>query len=97
MDDIRESASLKIIEKLYKSRLNNISYFDPHVKERIFHKNFKNLKSIKRISSSKIKKFDIVVLMTDHDVFDYKMLLKYSKIIIDCRGRYKINEKVIRA
>ena len=42
-------------------------------------------------------KFDIVVLMTDHDVFDYKMLLKYSKIIIDCRGRYKINEKVIRA
>ena len=97
MDDIRESASLKIIEKLYKSRLNNISYFDPHVKDQIFHKNFKNLKSIKRISSSKIKKFDIVVLMTDHDVFDYKMLLKYSKIIIDCRGRYKINEKVIRA
>ncbi len=97
MDDIRESASLKIIEKLYKNRLNNISYFDPHIKNQLFNKNFKNLKSIKRISSSKIKKFDIVILMTDHDVFDYKMLLKYSKIIIDCRGRYKINEKVIRA
>ena len=38
----------------------------------------------------------MVILMTDHDAFDYKMLLKNSKLIIDCRGRYKVNNKVIR-
>ena len=40
--------------------------------------------------------FDLVVLMTDHDCFDYKFINKNSKKIIDCRGKFPISEKVIR-
>ena len=97
MDDIRESASIKLIEKLNKIKFYKIQYHDPHLKSIILNKNLEKIKKIKKISSNKIKKFDIVVLMTDHDVFDYKMLLQNSKLIIDCRGRYKVNNKVIRA
>ena len=35
--------------------------------------------------------------MTDHDKFDYKLIYKHSKLIIDCRGRYAVDQKVYRA
>ena len=34
--------------------------------------------------------------MTDHDLFDYDMLKKNSKLIIDCRGRFEAKENVQR-
>ena len=34
--------------------------------------------------------------MTDHDAFDYKIIKKNSKKIIDCRGRYQIDNNVVR-
>ena len=36
-----------------------------------------------------LKKFDAVVIATDHDNFDYDLIENYSKILIDTRGRYK--------
>ena len=33
------------------------------------------------------KKYDAVVLITDHDKFNYKMITKYSKILIDTLNR----------
>jgi|TARA_B110000495_G_C22638412_1_gene379223 UDP-N-acetyl-D-glucosamine dehydrogenase len=44
-----------------------------------------------------LKSFDIVLLMTDHDKFKYDMIYKNSKAIIDCRGRYLVDDKVTRA
>ena len=35
--------------------------------------------------------------MTDHDAFNYDLIYKNSNMIIDCRGRYSIDNKVIRA
>ena len=34
--------------------------------------------------------------MTDHDKFKYDLIYKNSKFIIDTRGRYKVDKKVIR-
>ena len=42
-----------------------------------------------KITPKNLKKFDIVIIMTDHDKFDFKLILKHSKFIIDTRGRYK--------
>ena len=49
-----------------------------------------------KITPKNLKKFDIVIIMTDHDKFDFKLILKHSKFIIDTRGRYKTSHKVIR-
>ena len=31
---------------------------------------------------------DCVVLVTDHDAFDYEAIAKHAKLLIDTRGRY---------
>ena len=36
--------------------------------------------------------FNLVVIGTDQDKFNYKEIKK-SKFIIDCRGRYKLDKK----
>jgi UDP-N-acetyl-D-glucosamine dehydrogenase len=31
---------------------------------------------------------DLVLIATDHDAFDYDLILKNSSLIVDTRGRY---------
>ena len=56
----------------------------------------KKLICLKNLPSNTLINFDLVVLMTDHDCFDYKFINKNSKKIIDCRGKFPVSEKVIR-
>ena len=92
IDDFRESASIRLIDKLLKKGIKNISVHDPYVDQA----EFKKIKKIYSLSSKILQSFDIVVLMTDHDLFDYDMLKKNSKLIIDCRGRFEAKENVQR-
>lgn len=97
VDDMRESPSVEIME-LLKLREATIDYHDPYVL--IFPKmrnhNFK-LSSIE-LKPANLKKYDAVILTTDHDNIDYEMVLKNSKLIIDTRGKYrKQADNVVRA
>lgn len=96
MDDIRESASIKLAETLKNNDFKHLAYCDPHIKAQINKKKYNFLKKVKNLSPSIIKRFDIVIIMTDHDIFNYNMIKKYSKKIIDCRGRYHTDNKIIR-
>lgn len=97
VDDMRESPSVELMEKLRK-RGANISYSDPHVP--VFPKmrahNF-DLDSVE-LTPSNLASYDCVVLTTDHDRFDYEEILKHSKLLIDTRGKFKErSSKVIKA
>ena len=85
---MRESPSVKIMEIL-KAYEALIDYHDPYVltfpKMRKY--NFE-LNSIK-IKPSILSSYDAVVLCTDHDNIDYKVILKNSALIIDTRGKYR--------
>tara|TARA_Y100000816_G_scaffold286724_1_gene268303 strand:+ start:826 stop:2133 length:1308 start_codon:yes stop_codon:yes gene_type:complete len=94
IDDYRESASIKLLNTLIKKNVR-ISFSDPYVKILETGNKTKKLKGI-RLSPQRIKNFDLVILMTDHEKFNYKMIYKNSRLIIDCRGRYNLNQKVIR-
>ena len=61
-----------------------LEYSDPYVKSEVINRVRK--KSIK-INKKNIKKFDCVILVTDHDKYNYKLITKYSKILIDTRGK----------
>ena len=39
--------------------------------------------------------FDLVLLTTDHDAFDYELIEKFSNLIIDTRGKYLPSNKVV--
>ncbi len=96
IDDMRESPSLKIMDfLLQKGAL--IDYHDPYIsvmpKTRDY--NF-NLKSIE-LNKSNLAKYDIVLLLTDHDSFDYDLIENFSSLIIDTRGRFNKSKKVTKA
>ena len=88
VEDDRESPTFSIMKilKLKKIRFEyNDPYFSKLRKSREF--NFKK-KSI-TLSKSNLKKFNAVLLITDHDSYDYSFIAKNSKFIFDTRGRYK--------
>ena len=97
INDLRESPSLELIDKLKNKKNASVHYSDPFFsripKTRKYDLNMKSVK----ISSDAINKYDVVILMTDHDNFDYSKIKKNSKILIDTRGKYKVGENVIRA
>lgn len=88
IDDIRESSSLKLMQNLYKKKIN-YDYCDPYIKELKKDELKVNLIN-KNINYKKInyKKYNITILMTDHDKFNYGQILNKSKLIIDTRYKY---------
>jgi len=93
IDDYRESASLKLFDLLSKKRVKKIRFYDPHFKKNNVPK---RIDLLNKLTSKNLLKFDLVVLVTDHDSFDYKFINKNAKKIIDCRGRFSLSDKVIR-
>ena len=96
VDDLRESASLRLIKILQRKKIKKIDYSDPYHRDFIKTRSLVlNKKGIK-ISSKNIKKYDLVILMTNHDKFNYRLIYKNAKKIIDTRGVFSVDHKVIR-
>ena len=93
IDDYRESASLKLFDLLARKKIKKIKFYDPHFKKDNIPK---RINLIKKLTAKNLLEFDLVILLTDHDRFDYKLIYKNSKKIIDCRGRFSISNKIIR-
>tara|TARA_B100001057_G_scaffold474854_1_gene540949 strand:+ start:3567 stop:4817 length:1251 start_codon:yes stop_codon:yes gene_type:complete len=91
IDDIRMSPSL-IFFKYYLNNKYKVSYYDPYVPNlKIGNKIFYSLKFL---GKKVLKKYDKVLILSDHDCLDYKMIQRNSKIIYDTKGRY--NNKVYK-
>ena len=85
IEDTRESASIKIFSELMKLRSLDMSYYDPYVKKIQINKVY--LKSKNNLND--LEKYDLIILSTDHDKFNYNKIIKCNKILIDLRGRFK--------
>ncbi|WP_387555610.1 UDP binding domain-containing protein, partial [Photorhabdus sp. RM126S] len=74
VDDMRESPSVHIMEKLRELGAD-IEYADPHVptfpKMREHHFNLIS----QPVTENSLKDFDCVILATDHDKFDYELII----------------------
>ncbi|AKH63206.1 MULTISPECIES: nucleotide sugar dehydrogenase [Photorhabdus] len=97
VDDMRESPSVHIMEKLQNLGAN-IEYSDPHVpvfpKMREHHFNLIS----QPITEKNLKEFDCVILATDHDKFNYEFIINNAKLVVDTRGKYSPNhQNVIKA
>ena len=97
VDDMRESPSVEIMSQLRQLGAT-LDYADPHVA--VFPKMRRysfDLKSIE-LSADTIAKYDCVVVATDHDIFDYDVIRKSARLIVDSRGRYRtLADNIIRA
>lgn len=91
IEDYRNSPSLKIFNLLLRKKLN-VEFNDKFVsKIKIRNKNFSSL-DIKNYSI--LKKFDAVIILTDHDYYDYKKIIANSKLIFDTRGKIKSSNSI---
>ena len=88
VDDMRESPATMIMQIL-KDKGALIEFSDPYFNEFPQIRNYDfNLKNVD-LTPESISDFDAVVLITDHDDFDYEMIIQNSKLVIDTRGTYQ--------
>ena len=96
IDDSRESPAVEIME-LLQAKGAQIAYSDPHVpsfpKMREHHFDLHSVE----LTAESIASYDCLVITTDHDLFDYGLLVKEAKLIVDTRGRLKGGENVVAA
>jgi len=96
VDDTRESPSLTIIDILINKGAN-VQFSDPFLSNSPKTRKFNfDLTSIE-LTEKNIRSYDIVILLTDHDNFDYKLIQKHAKLIVDTRGRLINNNNTYKA
>ena len=90
IDDYRESPALKIFQYLNKSKIK-FSYYDPYVSEVNSNQYLLRKRSLTSYKNN-LKKYELVVILTNHDDIDYKKIQKNAKKVIDTRGVYSLNK-----
>ena len=101
IDDMRESPSIKIIEKLNKLG-SQVSFHDSYIKDVSSYSIRKQLHHDKSIDLTKesIEKYDAIVISTNHSNIDYSLIASSAKVIIDTRNAMNntpVNGYIIKA
>jgi UDP-N-acetyl-D-glucosamine dehydrogenase len=96
VDDMRESPSVLIMEKL-RDLGAEVAYSDPHIA--VFppmrEHNFQ-LSSVP-VSPESLASFDCVLLATHHKRFDYEMIRQNAALIVDTRGVFDADANIVKA
>jgi UDP-N-acetyl-D-glucosamine dehydrogenase len=102
VDDMRESPSLKLIE-LIEARGAKADYHDPYIPELPPTRRHATLTG--RISvpltPETLRRYDAVLIATDHDDVDYRLVVDYAKLVLDtrnvCARTGIVDPKIIKA
>jgi UDP-N-acetyl-D-glucosamine dehydrogenase len=100
VDDARESPSLVLIE-LLKEKGAEVDYNDPYIPKPPKMRKYRLDRCSVELTEENLKKYDCVVIATDHSYYDPDFLLKHANLIVDTRNLIKNHkefpEKVIKA
>ena len=102
VSDIRESPSLKLIE-LLEQRGARVDVHDPYVHVIPLTREHASLKGRTSVAldASSVSNYDAVLISTDHDSLDYRLIGSHAKLIIDTRNacvRHNIqSDRVVKA
>ncbi len=86
VDDPRESPSFRLLE-LLAAQGAQISYSDPHIPHLpgMRHFNVPDLHS-SELTQAYLNEQDCVLISTDHSAFDYELIGRHSKLVVDTRN-----------
>lgn len=87
VDDLRHSPALKVAELLLADGVQGISYYDPYIS--VVNVAGRELRSVKKLTKEVLERQDIVVITTDHTVFDIPFIVQHSAVVIDTRNATK--------
>jgi UDP-N-acetyl-D-glucosamine dehydrogenase len=93
IDDVRESPALDILHLLNR-RGASVSYSDPYILE--VKADSVDLRSVPELEAC--AQADCVVIVTDHNCFDYAAVLERAPLIVDTRNAMKrfSSPKIVR-
>lgn len=86
IDDYRESPALNVIDIL-KERGAVTDFYDPWIPK--YKRNGKWHEGIGEINADIIKGYDLILVATAHDAYDYEMIRKNAAAIFDTRNAFK--------
>ncbi len=96
IDDMRESPSVELMQ-LLSDKGAIVNYADPFVpvfpSMRKYHFELHSVE----LTESVIESYDCILLATNHDCFDYPMIKKHARLIVDTRGCFDQADHIIRA
>jgi len=87
VDDMRESPSLKLIE-IFREKGSVVDYSDPFIPILPQTRKYNFDMNSVELNAENLSKYDLVVLSTDHDDFDYSFIHEHSKILLDTRNAF---------
>jgi UDP-N-acetyl-D-glucosamine dehydrogenase len=88
VDDVRESPSFEIIEKL-EALGAKVNYHDPHVPHthKMRHHDLK-MRSVK-LSPAALRGYACVLVATHHKAYDWQMIADHARLVVDTRNALK--------
>jgi UDP-N-acetyl-D-glucosamine dehydrogenase len=100
VDDTRESPSFKVI-KLLQENGAIVDYNDPHIPKTYKTREYDyDMKSVD-LTKENLKKYDCIIIVTDHSEYDGDFIADNSNLIVDTRNLIKnykaYGDKIIRA
>jgi len=87
VDDVRESPSFELIEKLHELGAQ-VDYNDPHVPAMHAMRHYPDMPLLTSVelSAESLAGYDCVLIATDHAAYDWAMIGEHAALIIDTRG-----------
>jgi UDP-N-acetyl-D-glucosamine dehydrogenase len=85
VDDLRESPSIILVE-LFRKYGAKVDYNDPHIPKTPKQREHDLKMTSKTLSPKMLASYDAVVIATDHTAYDYNMIVKNAKLVIDTRN-----------
>ncbi len=85
VDDVRESPSFEIIEALIELGAR-VDYNDPHVPRTHAMRNYDLQMNSVDLSEEQLASYDVVVVATNHDAYDWQWVADHATLIVDTRN-----------
>ena len=82
--DIRESPSLTVVEQLL-AKGADVRAVEPHVHQSRLADGVR----LTTLTAREIRSAAIVLILTDHDAFDYELVSQHGRIVLDLRNRVR--------
>jgi UDP-N-acetyl-D-glucosamine dehydrogenase len=85
VDDVRESPSFELIEKLEQLGAQ-VDYHDPHVPATHKMRHYDLHMTSVELSPQNLASYDCVVIATHHSAYDWQQIASHAKLIVDTRN-----------
>ncbi len=100
VDDMRESPSLKLMQIL-TDKGGLVDYHDPFIPKLRPTRHYNFHKESVPLTAENLKNYDVVLIATNHSVFDYNFIVENAQLVVDTRNATEKvefhREKIIKA